>query len=118
MLPSVVAQSQKTAARSARVKKTVPRVKLTAPRTANAELAHRSSRPNFFYTKTFHRNAEDAPNAHGVAVQNAYCCVWQQRARLKKHAGPHTERHADSATDCCTQNIVPSEKWQLGHCAA
>ncbi len=79
-------------------------------------LAHRSSRPNFFSTETFHRNVEDAPNAHGVAMQNAYCCVWQQRAHVKKHAAHRTR--ADSAADCCTQNIVPSEKWQLGHCAA
>ena len=78
--------------------------------------AHPNGRPNFFSTETFHRNAEDAPNAHGVAVQNAYCCIWQQRAHVKKHAAHRTR--ADSAADCCTQNIVPSEKWQLGHCAA
>ncbi len=40
-------------------------------------LVHQSSRPNFFSTETFHQNTEDAPNAHGVAVQNAYCCVWR-----------------------------------------
>ncbi len=67
-------------------------------------LAHQSSRPNFFSTETFHQNAEDAPNTQGVAVRNAYFCVWPQRA--------------NSADDCCTQNIVPSEKWQLGHCTA
>ena len=38
-------------------------------------LAHQSSRPNFFSTETFHRNGEDAPNAHGVAVRNEYFCV-------------------------------------------
>jgi hypothetical protein len=51
-------------------------------------LEHQSSKPNFFSTETFHRNAEDTPNAHGVAVRNAYCCVWRRSARVKKHAAP------------------------------
>ena len=33
-------------------------------------------------------------------------------------ARPHAQRRADSAADCCTQNIVPSEKMQLEYCAA
>ena len=50
-------------------------------------LAHRSSRPNFFSTETFHRNAKDAPNAHGVAVRNAYCCVLAMTRTPKKTNG-------------------------------
>jgi hypothetical protein len=44
-------------------------------------------------------------------------CSATTRTR-KKHAALHTEHRADTAIDCCTQNIVPSEKWQLGHSAA
>jgi len=91
----------------------------------NCRLAHRNNRPNFFSTETYHQNVEDAPNAYRVAVRNAYCCVRRQRAvrgrngRRKKHAArTHSRTHADRADDCCTQNIVPSEKRQLGHCAA
>ncbi len=51
-------------------------------------LAHQSSRPNFFSTETFHQNAENAPNAHGVAVR------WW--SLVKKHAA------------CCTLNTAPT----------
>ena len=89
--------------------------------------AHPNSRQNFFSTETFHRNVKDVPKAHRVAVRNTHC-VRQQRAQMMVQCGegettgvknkPHHAAHcADSANNCRTQNIVPSEKWQLGHCA-
>ncbi len=51
--------------------------------------AHWNSRPNFFSTETFHQNVKDVLNTHGVAMRNAYFCVWQRLAHVKKHAAPH-----------------------------
>ncbi len=48
---------------------------------------HRNSTPNFFSTETFHRNAEGAPNAHRVAMRNAYCCVLQRLAQMMVQCG-------------------------------
>jgi hypothetical protein len=101
-----VAQVQKTVARSVQVKKMAARVKLTAPRNRKCRLAHQSSRPNFFSTETFHRNAEDAPNAHGVAVRNAYFCVLMTTRTHEK-----TRR----AVPRCTLKAAPTALMTAAH---
>jgi hypothetical protein len=119
LLPSVVAQTQKTSARSAQVKKMGACKKIDGGASEidgaahrNCRLAHQSSRPNFFSTETFHQNAEDALNAHSVAVRNACCCVRRRRVQC----GAGTEKHAGPTvlTKHRTHNIVPCEKMAAG----
>jgi len=108
LLPSIVAQAQKTMARAAQVKKDGSTCKIDqgarkvdsgaceidSALHRKCRLAHRSSRPNFFPTETFHRNAEDEPNTHGVVVRNACFCVGQQHAQCCAGAEntPHRQR--------------------------
>ena len=64
--------------------------------------AHPNGRPNFFSTETFHRNMEDAPNAHGVAAHNAYFCVLTMTSTHKKTCRAVPRRTPNAAPTALT----------------
>ena len=118
MLPSVGVASAKDDVDGGMSEIDVSRARLTTQRT---ETAHRTFSPlkHFTETRKTRRTHTVLPCVTNIVVYGNDVRVRGRNGRRKKHAArTHARTHADSADDCCTQNIVPSEKWQLGHCAA
>ena len=85
---------------------------------ARTETAHRTFSPlkHFTETRKTRRTHTVLPCVTNIVVYGNDVRVRGRNGRRKNT--PRAARSADPADDCCTQNIVPSEKWQLGHCAA